>query len=202
PPGAGRGGTSSASGTPRLSCAACGCSRLAPWRSLSPALRPSPATLCWPRNGATRVRTRPLGPQDPLRTGPKDTVTVVRARFAETDQMGVVHHSVYPVWFEAGRVERMRVRGLSYREMEATGLSLAVSRLEVAYRSAALFDDEIDVRSTLTTARSRRLAFAYRLVRLADERLVATGVTEHVPTDRSGRAVRLPERWWGPLGLP
>src|SRR5690606_15699590 len=112
PPGAGRGGTSSASGTPRLSCAACGCSRLAPWRSLSPALRPSPATLCWPRNGATRVSTRPLGPRDPLRTGPKDTVTVVRARFAETDQMGVVHHSVYPVWFEAGRVEWMRDGGL------------------------------------------------------------------------------------------
>lgn len=129
------------------------------------------------------------------------TSCVIRVRFAETDQMGVVHHSVYPVWFEAGRVEWMRVRGLSYREMEDTGLSLAVSRLEVAYRSAALFDDEIDVRSTLTTARSRRLVFAYRLVRLADERLVATGVTEHVPTDRSGRAVRLPERWWAPLGL-
>lgn len=129
------------------------------------------------------------------------TSCVIRVRFAETDQMGVVHHSVYPVWFEAGRVEWMRVRGLSYREMEDTGLSLAVSRLEVAYRSAALFDDEIDVRSTLTTARSRRLVFAYRLVRLADELLVATGVTEHVPTDRSGRAVRLPERWWASLGL-
>src|SRR5690606_26444868 len=126
---------------------------------------------------------------------------VVRVRFAETDQMGVAHHSVYPVWCEASRVEWMRVRGLSYREMENSGLSLAVSRLEVAYRSAAFFDDEIDVRSTLTEARSRRLVFHYRLIRLGDERLIATGVSEHVPTDRSGRAVRLPGRWWGPLGL-
>ncbi|HLV13469.1 MAG TPA: thioesterase family protein [Trueperaceae bacterium] len=141
------------------------------------------------------MSTRPLGPRDPLRTGPKDTVTVVRARFAETDQMGVVHHSVYPVWFEAGRVEWMRERGLSYREMEASGLSLAVARLEVVYRSAAYFDDEIAVVSTLESARSRSVAFAYRLHRVPDGALVATGRTEHVPTDRSGRAVRLPARW-------
>jgi len=109
--------------------------------------------------------------------------------------MGVVHHSVYPVWFEAGRVEWMRERGLSYREMEASGLSLAVARLEVVYRSAAYFDDEIAVVSTLESARSRSVAFAYRLHRVPDGALVATGRTEHVPTDRSGRAVRLPARW-------
>lgn len=140
------------------------------------------------------ARTSSPGPTDP-------TSCVIRVRFAETDQMGVAHHSVYPVWCEAGRVEWMRVRGLSYREMEDSGLSLAVSRLEVAYRNAAYFDDEIDVRSTMEAPRSRRLVFRYRLVRLADDRLIATGSSEHVPTDRTGRAVRLPARWWGPLGL-
>lgn len=126
---------------------------------------------------------------------------MIRVRFAETDQMGVAHHSVYPVWCEASRVEWMRVRGLSYREMEDSGLSLAVSRLEVSYRSAALFDDEIDVLSTMDAARSRRLVFRYRMMRLADDQLIATGLSEHVPTDRTGRAVRLPARWWQPLGL-
>lgn len=130
------------------------------------------------------------------------TSCVVRVRFAETDQMGVAHHSVYPVWCEASRVEWMRVRGLSYREMEASGLSLAVSRLDIAYRSAAYFDDEIDVKSQLRSVRSRRLLFSYRLERLSDGRLIATGETEHVPTDRSGRAVRLPERWLEPLRRP
>jgi len=134
-------------------------------------------------------------PQADLELGPRDSVTVVRARFAETDQMGVVHHSVYPVWFEAGRVEWMRERGLSYREMEESGLSLAVSRLEVVYRSAAYFDDEVAVVSTLVDARSRRVAFDYRLHRLPGGELVATGRTEHVPTDRRGRAVRMPDRW-------
>lgn len=113
--------------------------------------------------------------------------------------MGVIHHSVYPVWFEAGRVEWLRERGLSYREMEDSGLSLAVSRLEVAYRSAAYFDDEIEVWSTLVSLRSRLLRFEYRLTRPADDALIATGATEHVPTDRSGRALRLPDRWLDPL---
>lgn len=130
------------------------------------------------------------------------TSCVIRVRFAETDQMGVAHHSVYPVWCEASRVEWMRVRGLSYREMEASGLSLAVSRLELVYRAAAYFDDEIEVASRLVMSRSRRLLFDYRLVRRADDGLIATGSSEHVPTDRSGRAVRLPERWASHLRLP
>ena len=128
-------------------------------------------------------------------TSGRDSVTLLRARFAETDQMGVVHHSVYPVWFEAGRVEWMRERGMSYREMEESGLSLAVSRLEVIYRSAAYFDDEIAVVSTMTDARSRLIAFEYRLERYPDGDLIASGRTVHVPTDRSGRAVRMPDRW-------
>jgi len=138
-------------------------------------------------------------PEQPANGAATPTSCVIRVRFAETDQMGVAHHSVYPVWFEASRVEWMRVRGLSYREMEASGLSLAVSRLEVSYRSAAYFDDEIDVGSRLVSVRSRGLLFDYRLVRLDDDRLIATGVSEHVPTDRSGRAVRLPARWLEPL---
>lgn len=125
----------------------------------------------------------------------RESVTLIRARFAETDQMGVVHHSVYPVWFEAGRVEWMRERGMSYREMEDSGLSLAVSRLEVVYRSAAYFDDQVTVVSKMTEARSRLIAFEYRLERYPSGELIATGKTVHVPTDRSGRAVRMPERW-------
>lgn len=123
----------------------------------------------------------------------------LRVRFAETDQMGVVHHSVYPVWFEAGRVEWMRQRSLSYRELEESGISLAVARLEVAYRSPARFDDLIRVESTLHAARSRQIVFDYRLIRQPDGVLVATGRSEHVPTDRSGRAVRLPGAWLAPL---
>ena len=109
--------------------------------------------------------------------------------------MGVAHHSAYAVWLEAGRVEWLRERGLSYRQLEAEGISLAVSRLEVAYRAAAYLDDELEVRSTLVEARSRRFTYEYRLERPADGVLIATARTVHVPTGRDGRAVRLPSGW-------
>lgn len=121
----------------------------------------------------------------------------LRVRFAETDQMGVAHHSAYVVWLEAGRVEWLRRRGLSYREIEEGGLSLAVSRLEVAYRAAAFFDDELVVRTKLLEVRSRRVVYGYAIER--DGQLLATATTEHVPTDRTGRATTLPQRWLEPL---
>jgi len=125
----------------------------------------------------------------------------LRVRFVETDQMGVAHHSAYVPWLEAGRVEWLRERGLSYREMEDGGMSLAVAHVEVSYRAACHFDDLLEVRSTLTDVRSRRVGFAYRITRPADDVLIATATTSHVPTDRDGKAMRLPERWLAPMTL-
>lgn len=123
----------------------------------------------------------------------------LRVRFAETDQMGIAHHSAYLVWLEAGRVEWLRERGLSYRRLEEEGISLAVSGIEIGYRSASRFDDELEVETRLLEARSRRFRFSYRLTRPADATLIATAVSVHVPTDRSGRAIRLPQNWLGEL---
>ena len=113
--------------------------------------------------------------------------------------MGIAHHSTYVVWMEAGRVEWLRERGLSYRELEDEGVSLAVSGLELGYRTAARFDDEIEVETRLVEARSRRFRFTYRLVRTSDSALLATGATVHVPTDERGRAIRLPQEWLAEL---
>jgi acyl-CoA thioester hydrolase len=123
----------------------------------------------------------------------------LRVRFAETDQMGIAHHSAYVVWMEAARVEWLRERGLSYRQLEEEGVSLAVSAIELSYRTAARFDDEIEIETHLVEARSRRFHFAYLLTRADDEALLATGASVHVPTDASGRALRLPEEWLRPL---
>ena len=111
--------------------------------------------------------------------------------------MGIAHHSAYVVWLEAARVEWLRARGLSYREMEAGGVSLAVSGLELHYRASARFDDLLTVETTLTEARSRRFGYSYRILR--DDTLLATAATLHTPTDRQGRAVRLPEKWLSSL---
>ena len=125
---------------------------------------------------------------------PERATTTIRVRFAETDQMGVAHHGSYVAWLEAARVEWMRERGLSYRAFEEAGRSMAVARLDLRYRAAARFDDEVRIVCRLTALKSRYAAFVYDL-RLPDGTAVAAAVTEHVPTDRSGRAVRLPAEW-------
>ncbi len=123
----------------------------------------------------------------------------LRVHFAETDQMGVAHHGAYVVWCEAARIEWLRQRGISYRDMELDGVSLAVSALELVYRLAARFDDLLDIAVDLEEARSRRFVFRYTITLVDGDRLLATGRSEHVPTDSSGRARRLPQRWRLPL---
>src|SRR5271163_3885475 len=105
----------------------------------------------------------------------------VRVRYAETDQMGVVYHSNYLVWFEIGRVEFMRSHGLSYREMEQEeGCMIAVVEATARYRAPARYDEELVVETKLTSARGAVVRFAYKVLRLADGVLLCEGETVHV----------------------
>src|SRR4026209_2989812 len=72
--------------------------------------------------------------------------TLVRVNYSETDQMGVVYHARYLVWLDVARTEHLRRSGRSYRELEATGLRLAVSEVAVRYRQPARYDDPIRIR--------------------------------------------------------
>ena len=117
----------------------------------------------------------------------------LRVRFAETDQMRIAHHSAYIIWFEAARVEWLRARGLDYRRLEASGISLAVSAISVQYLKSSRFDDAISVDASLTELKSRRIRYHY-VVSRGDER-IATGDSVHTPVDADGRALRLPKGW-------
>ena len=119
----------------------------------------------------------------------------LRVRFAETDQMGVAHHSSYVLWMEAARVEWLRERDISYVQMERSGVSLAVSSVNINYRAAAHFDDEVQVETKLVEGKSRRFRYVYRLTRAHDNALLAVGETVHTPVDRSGRAIRHSRAW-------
>lgn len=123
-----------------------------------------------------------------------DYITI-RARFAETDQMGIVHHSNYVVWCEAARVEWLRSRGVSYREIEEDGVSLAVAEFSITYRKAVKFDDVVRIRTTVQELRSRRITFAYELLH-EDGDVAAKATSVHVPTAENGRAIRIPARWF------
>ena len=108
--------------------------------------------------------------------------TTLRARYAETDAQGVVHHSSYIIWFELGRVELLRAHGISYREMEAQGLAIVVSELQARYHAAARYDDLVLVETTLALVRSRQVAFDYRLA-LADSGALLVNRAQHPHRD-------------------
>lgn len=117
----------------------------------------------------------------------------LRARYAETDQMGVVHHAVYPVWFETARTELARAVGLPYRAWEEQGVLLIVSELTCRYRLPARYDDEITVLVRVSEVASRGATFSYR-VETSDGALLAEGTTRHLAVSRAtGRPVVLPE---------
>src|ERR1700712_5330972 len=93
----------------------------------------------------------------------------LRVRYAETDQMGVVYHANYLVWFEIGRVELMRQRGLDYKEMESEdGCGIAVVEVTVRYKAPARYDDELVIETTVLKARGPIIRFGYRILRVTD----------------------------------
>lgn len=118
------------------------------------------------------------------------SVSTVRVRYAETDQMGVAYHANYFVWFEVARTDWLRTFGITYRELEADGVTLPVIEAHCEYRSPARYDDMLQVMATSRLASPARIAFDYRIV--GPSALVATGVTVHAALDRRGRPVRIP----------
>jgi len=129
------------------------------------------------------------------------TEITIRARYAETDAMGVVHHASYVIWLEQGRSELLRALGVSYREIEAAGFFVVLSDLRVRYHAAARYDDLVLLRATLNGTRSRQLSFAYELRLGATGALLVTAQSEHIVVSRAtGRPTRLPPALLAALG--
>ena len=134
------------------------------------------------------------GPTDAVRVRASPSLSRVRVRYSETDQMGVVYHANYFVWFEVGRTDLLRSTGWSYRELEAEGVSLPVIQAQCEYRLPARYDDELEIRTSGAVVTHVRVEFTYEIVRVADGALLVTGRTMHASLDRDGRPCRLPAR--------
>jgi acyl-CoA thioester hydrolase len=120
----------------------------------------------------------------------------VRVRYAETDQMGVVYHANYLVWFEIGRVEFIRQLGLDYKSMEREeGCGIAVVDVSARYRSPARYDDELIIETRLLSARGSVIRFSYKVLRIADKALLCEGQTVHVVVGRDMKRRPLPPRY-------
>ena len=123
---------------------------------------------------------------------PTRCVTEIEVRYAETDQMGVVHHANYVIWFELARTHLCALSGFHYADIEKMGYLLMVTGVEVRYRRPARYGDTVQVVCWGARLGSRGVHFAYEVQK--DGEILATGVTEHIWIEEAtGRPCRTPE---------
>jgi acyl-CoA thioester hydrolase len=116
--------------------------------------------------------------------------TELSVRYAETDRMGVAHHSSYLLWFELARTGLLREAGFPYRGMEAAGHLLPVIAYGCRLVRGAEYDDPVSIDTVVSELRSRAVAFRYRARR--GEVLLAEGFTRHACVDAANRLHRIP----------
>jgi acyl-CoA thioester hydrolase len=118
--------------------------------------------------------------------------TRIRVIYGDTDQMGVVYYANYLRFFEAGRNEFLRAKGMTYRDFEEQSrLQLPVVEASVSYRLPARYDDLLDVETALAEVRRASARFGYRVLRGED--LIATGHTVHACVGLDGKVQRMPQ---------
>ena len=125
---------------------------------------------------------------------PDSAVTEIqfRVRYAESDQMGIAHHSHYLVWCEQARTDHMRHLGVSYRALEEEGLRLPVVDAQVRYRQPARYDDPLRVSCWVREVASRRVTFGYAVHNAATDQLLATAQTSLIAVDSTHALTRIP----------
>lgn len=119
------------------------------------------------------------------------SVTSLRVRFGETDLMGIVHHGSYLLYFEAGRVEWLRRRGVTYAAFANQGVHLPVVEAHIAYKRPARFDDLLEVETVLADLRTVSMKFTYRI--RCEGTLLAEGMTRLGCIDDAHKLLRIPE---------
>ena len=119
----------------------------------------------------------------------------IRVRYAETDRMGLLHHVNYFTYFEMGRTELLRSRGIAYRDLEDDGILLVVVDLACKYRRPARYDDLLTLRTIVERVTHVKIVHRYELLR--DGIVLAEGTSTLACVDREGRPQALPSRLAG-----
>ncbi|WP_371368169.1 Putative esterase [Sporomusa rhizae] len=125
-----------------------------------------------------------------------------KVRFVETDMMGVVHHSNYFRWFEMARVEYLREIGILLNDMMDDNIVFPITDVDCKYRASAKFDDYILIEAVLAEVSKVKMVFTYRVLREQDNMLLATGRTQNAFTDKQGKVIRLPDKYFEKLNNP
>ena len=106
-------------------------------------------------------------------------ITEVTVRYAETDCMGVVHHAVYPVWFEVARTDYIKAAGMSYADMEKAGVMLPVTGISCRYRLPAKYDDTLLIEARISRLTPARIEFEYTVTKKGETEVLTTGTSSH-----------------------
>ncbi len=127
------------------------------------------------------------------------TITIV-PRYAETDKGGVVHHSVYPVWFEMGRTELLRVNGLAYKDLEEAGVLFVVAELRIKYRRPAMYDEKLQLETHCSAVTASKVEHSYKLTRSSNGIILAEGSSVLACVNAEGKVRRVPEFMYSEAG--
>jgi acyl-CoA thioester hydrolase len=121
------------------------------------------------------------------------TETQIRVRYGETDQMGVVYHGNYALYFEQARTEALRQIDVTYKSLEAFGVMMPVISIHVDFKRSAKYDDLLTIRTTMKELPTARITLDYEVLNEAGT-LLATGNTSLVFMDvKTNRPTRCPE---------
>ena len=131
--------------------------------------------------------------QFPKKTKIKSHTINIIPRYCETDQAGVVHHTIYPIWFEMGRTELLRANGLAYKNLENAGIYFVVSQINAKYRKPAFYDENLDLTTTCTNITNARVEHTYQLKRKTTGHILAEGSSILACVDKEGKLRRMPE---------
>ncbi|OOM69589.1 thioesterase family protein [Clostridium sp. BL-8] len=106
--------------------------------------------------------------------------TKIVVRYAETDKMGIVHHSNYLIWFEAGRTDFIKGSNISYSEMEEKGILIPLAESSCKYIVGAKYEDELIIKTWIKEFTPVKVEFGYSVIREKDQKEIAKGSTLHV----------------------
>ena len=120
--------------------------------------------------------------------------TEIIVRYCETDQMGIVHHSNYPIWFEVGRTDFFKKFGVKYSEIEKQGVLLPLISLKCRFINPARYEDEIIIRTSLAELKGVRISFNYEVVMKERSCMIATGETLHAWTDMNFKPINIKKK--------
>ena len=115
----------------------------------------------------------------------------IQVRYSECDPMGVVHHSVYPIWFEMGRTELLRETNISYKEFEDKGVMLVVAELHVKYHSPAKYDDSLTLFTRIKSV--TRAIITHEYVVRKDDKVLTSATTMIACVNEAGVLQKIPD---------